>query len=241
MTVIIRLLLNYTIFCNDDKLFLITGETEEIFRLLLQRERDLIKQQDDNGNSAFHLWAYDRKLWPFKSLLESNDIIPDAKRVFADLVSSTNNDGINPLHFLVKRTSNEEVSIEIAKLLVEIYKQELLAQTSSISEDQLPWLKQDDEGNTPFSLAIDRQLQNLAKYILSVDVNVVITCQENVLFLAIEKGCHEVAEKILEIVVNKGWTQLLTTSNNHQNILHLAALCKGESTYFCFFFHLGLS
>ncbi|XP_056698515.1 ankyrin repeat-containing protein ITN1-like [Spinacia oleracea] len=66
-------------------------------------------------------------------------------------------------------------------------------------------------------------------YILSMDENTAIKSQKNGLFLAIEKGCHKVAEKILEIIDNNGWNQLLT--NHYQNILHLAPLCTTTTNH----------
>ncbi|XP_056683752.1 ankyrin repeat-containing protein At5g02620-like [Spinacia oleracea] len=82
-------------------------------------------------------------------------------------------------------------------------------------------------GDTPLSFAIAHQYEKFALYILSLDESGVIKSQNNVLFLAIEKGCHKVAEKILEIVDDKGWNQLLT-NHHHQNVLHLAPLCTKD-------------
>ncbi|XP_021753387.1 uncharacterized protein LOC110718790 isoform X2 [Chenopodium quinoa] len=195
-------------------------EAEEIFRRLLQREPGLIEQVDENGFSVFYHWVFDGKMWPFKCLLKCHDIIPDVKSVFVDMVSSTNIYGDNLLHNLAEYTSREEIAIEIAKLLIDIYKQE------SSNIDVLPWLVQDTNEDTPLSLAIARQYEKFAMYIISVDEDVIITSQQNVLFLAIEKGCHEVAKKIFDIIENKGWTQLLYS--DQKNVLHLAPLCKQE-------------
>ncbi|KNA19738.1 hypothetical protein SOVF_058760 [Spinacia oleracea] len=58
----------------------------------------------------------------------------------------------------------------------------------------------------------------------SVDSNALVNLERNDLFFAIERGCHEVVEKMLEIVNNEKWSTLLT--NDHQmNVLHLAPLC----------------
>ncbi|XP_056697380.1 uncharacterized protein [Spinacia oleracea] len=159
-------------------------EATEIFRLLLQKGSELLEQQNDNGFSIFHLWASEGKLWPFKYLLESHVTIPNVKGIFAHLISLTNIYGDNPLHNLAETTSNEEVAIEIAKLLIDIYKEE----ASDLSEDLPPWLVEDNDGDTPLSLAIARQYEKFALYILSIDENAVIETQKNVLFLAIEKG-----------------------------------------------------
>ncbi|XP_021860822.1 uncharacterized protein [Spinacia oleracea] len=197
-------------------------EAEEICRQLLRRDPDLIKQQDDNENSAFHLWTSDGKMWPFKCILESCDIIPDIKTVFTDLISTTNTYGDNPLHNLAQFAASENDAVKVAELLIDTYKKE----ASNIEEDELPWLVHDDDGDTPMSLAISRKFEKFAMYILSVDDNAVIECQKNLLFLAIEKECHELAEKIYEIVINKGCTQLLI--NDQHNILHIAPLCTKE-------------
>ncbi|XP_056697377.1 uncharacterized protein [Spinacia oleracea] len=199
-------------------------EAKDIFRLLLQRAPEVLKQQTDNGFSIFHLWASGGKLWPFKHLVESHVIIPNVKEIFAHLVSTTNKYGDNPFHSLTEDTSNEEVAIEIAKLLIDTYKQ---VESSAIIEDLLPWLVENNDGDTPLSLAITPQYEKFALYILSIDENAVIKSQNNVLFLAIENGCYKVAQKILKIVDDNGWNQLLT--NHHHNVLHLAPLCTSES------------
>ncbi|XP_021755648.1 protein ACCELERATED CELL DEATH 6-like isoform X2 [Chenopodium quinoa] len=109
-------------------------------------------------------------------------------------------------------------------MLIDIYKKE----SPSLSNNQHPWLVKNIDGDTPLSLAIAQKNVNLAIYLLSVDENVVIESKKNVLFLAVEVQCHTLAEEILKIIDNKGWTQLLT---NHQklNILHLAPLCTDVS------------
>ncbi|XP_021759035.1 uncharacterized protein LOC110723931 [Chenopodium quinoa] len=194
-------------------------EAEEIFRLLLERDLDLIKQIDEDGFSVFYHWVrYGNKTWPFKRLLKCHDIIP--KSVFVDMVFLTNNYGDNLLHNLAEYTSNEEVAIEIAKLLINTYKEE----PSNI--DVHPWLVVDNDGDTPLSLAINRQFENFAIYILSLDANTVIKIRKNLLFLAVEKECHQVAEKILEIIENQGWAHLL--NSYHKNVLHIAPFCKQE-------------
>uniref|UniRef100_A0A803KPZ2 Uncharacterized protein n=1 Tax=Chenopodium quinoa TaxID=63459 RepID=A0A803KPZ2_CHEQI len=143
--------------------------SEEIFSQLLQRDPELIKHKDINGGSAFHTWACYGKMWPYKILLECNDIIPDVNKVFTDLVSSTTFSCDNPLHFLAYGPCDEDAK-QIAEMLI------------------------------------------------------VIESEKNVMFLAVENECHAVAEEILTIIDNKGWTQLLT---NHRNltVLHLAPLC----------------
>ncbi|XP_021755696.1 uncharacterized protein LOC110720916 [Chenopodium quinoa] len=202
--------------------YLIEGseESEEIFRGLLQREPELIKQKNMNGDSAFTLWAYYGKIWPFKILLDCKDIIQDVNKIFTYLVSLTNDYGCNPLHDLAENVTFTSNSTKIAEMLIDIYKKE----SPSLSNNQHPWLVKDIDGNTPLSLAIAHKNENPAIYLLSVDENVVTESKKNVLFLAVEVQCHTLAEEILKIIDNKGWNQLLT---NHQklNILHLAPLC----------------
>ncbi|XP_021755697.1 uncharacterized protein LOC110720917 [Chenopodium quinoa] len=200
-------------------------ESEEIFRELLEREPELIKQKNKNGCSAFHMWANDGKIWPFKILLDCKDIIQDVNKIFTYLVSLTDDYcGRNPLHMWANDGKNAapcaEDATKIAELLIDIYKKE----SPSLSYNQHPWLVKDNFGNTPLSLAIANKYENLAIYLLSVDENVVIESNKNILFLAVMAQCHTVAEEILKIIDNKGWNQLLT---NHQklNILHLAPLC----------------
>ena len=52
----------------------------------------------------------------------------------------------------------------------------------------------------------------------------------NALLFAIQKRCHEVAEKIVDIVDDKGWTELLT-NRQQVNALRLAPLCKSKLKY----------
>uniref|UniRef100_A0A803KPZ3 PGG domain-containing protein n=1 Tax=Chenopodium quinoa TaxID=63459 RepID=A0A803KPZ3_CHEQI len=75
--------------------------------------------------------------------------------------------------------------------------------------------------------AIFKKMSKLALQILRSPHPIscsVIESEKNVMFLAVENECHAVAEEILTIIDNKGWTQLLT---NHRNltVLHLAPLC----------------
>ncbi|XP_021755472.1 uncharacterized protein LOC110720734 [Chenopodium quinoa] len=174
------------------------------------------------------MWASDGALWPFKTLLKSSDIMPeDANTVIVFLTIARNKYGDNPLHNLAAYAPCEENTKNIAELLIDIYKNEISSfSKANLSQDllQCPWLVKNNYGDTPLSLAIAHKNEDLAKYFLSVDENVVIECDRNVLFLAIEKECHTVAEVIFKLIDNKGWTQLLT-NDQHLNVLHLAPLC----------------
>ncbi|XP_021761165.1 uncharacterized protein LOC110725998 [Chenopodium quinoa] len=162
-------------------------------------------------------------MWPFKILLESKDIIPDVNVVFRDLLSSTNIYGDNPLHTLAEYTPCEQDAKKIIELLIDVYTNNSLIVSNNIH----PLLVQNCHQDTPFSLAIIHKNEAMANYILSVDENIVITCEKNVLFLAIENECHEVAKEILKIVDKKGWTQLLS-NDQKLNVLQLAPLCTDE-------------
>ncbi|KMT12795.1 hypothetical protein BVRB_4g088890 [Beta vulgaris subsp. vulgaris] len=202
------------------------SEGEDICRLLLEREPNLIKQIPRDGFSVFHSWAKEGKLWPFERVLKSNDIIPNVRKIFVDLICATSSlEGFNPLHLLAKTTASTGLdAVQIAKLFFDAYKHEAVAQVLSISNDLCPWLAQDKQGETPLSEAIKSGKENLAMYILLQDNNALIKCPENALFLAIKKGCHEVVDLIMEIVDKQQWTQLLT--NQKLNALHLAPSCK---------------
>uniref|UniRef100_A0A803LYD4 PGG domain-containing protein n=1 Tax=Chenopodium quinoa TaxID=63459 RepID=A0A803LYD4_CHEQI len=151
----------------------------------------------------------------------------DANTVIVFLTIARNKYGDNPLHNLAAYAPCEENTKNIAELLIDIYKNEISSfSKANLSQDllQCPWLVKNNYGDTPLSLAIAHKNEDLAKYFLSVDENVVIECDRNVLFLAIEKECHTVAEVIFKLIDNKGWTQLLT-NDQHLNVLHLAPLC----------------
>lgn len=204
---------------------------EEICRQLLKRDPKLIKQNSQNGISVLHYWAQQNKLWPYECLLKSTDIIPDVRKILVDsLLATDKKNGFNPLHILaIHDTSNEEGVVEIAKLLIENYKQEVGSSQMSlpnISEHMLPWLMEDKQGCTPLFHAIYHKKQQYAAYILSEDNNTLKKTPSALLF-AIQKGCHEVAEMILDIVDDKGWTELLTNCQQ-VNALHLAPLCKSK-------------
>uniref|UniRef100_A0A803LXW6 Uncharacterized protein n=1 Tax=Chenopodium quinoa TaxID=63459 RepID=A0A803LXW6_CHEQI len=181
--------------------------SEEIFGEVLRRDQELIRQRDTNGDLAFHVWAYNGKIWPFKTFLKCDDIIQDVNKVFIDLVPSKDGGGDNLLHNLAEcAPCKDEDAKKITELVIEVYKKNL----SSLLDDQLLWLVKNKDGETPLSLAIAHKKEDFAKYILSVNENVVIEYEKNVLFLAIENECQIVAEEILKLVDNKGWTQLLT-------------------------------
>ncbi|KMT12793.1 hypothetical protein BVRB_4g088870 [Beta vulgaris subsp. vulgaris] len=204
-----------------ENLHTLITEGEAIRRLLLKREPKLIEQIPRDGFSVFHSWAKEGKLWPFERLLRSTDVIPDVRRIFVDLICAISvKEGYNPLHVLAGTTGSDLDAVLIAKLFIDAYKQAASAQALSMSADACPWLVQDKQRGTPRSEAIKHGYQNLAIYILVEDNNALLTCPTNVLCLAIEEGCHEVVDLIMEIVDKQQWTQLLTDA------LHLAPLCK---------------
>ena len=122
------------------------------------------------------------------------------------MISKTDYDkGWNPLHHLATISStNEEDVVKIAKLFIDTYKQEKALQGSNISGVLFPWLMKDNLGRSLLTIATQNGHEKLAMYILSVHNNALIKCRDHALFLAIEKGRHEVAELILDVVDKQG-------------------------------------
>ncbi|KAL2944785.1 Ankyrin repeat-containing protein ITN1 [Bienertia sinuspersici] len=183
------------------------------------------------GLSIFHKWALKGKLWPFECLLNSNDIIPDVRKTFSDLIFTTDKYGANPLHYLhvLKDTKNED-PVEIGKFLIDTYKQDALSSSISTRELQFPWSMANVFGETPLDLAICYGNEEFALMILSEDKNALEKCQSDVLFQAIEKRFDKVPQKILEIVDEKVWTHLLI-NNRKQSALHLAPKCNNKEFF----------
>lgn len=86
---------------------------------------------------------------------------------------------------------------------------------------------QDHQGATPLALAINSRNDDFLLSIPLMDDKTLNKYQENILFLAIEKGYPDVVQKILDIVKEKGWTKYLTDQRK-RNALHLAPNCKSE-------------
>lgn len=219
-------------------------DAEDIFRLVLQQKPSLLEQRSKNGTSVLHTWAEGGKLWPFAYLLKCIDIIPNVRNIVINLIStSRNSDGRNPLHVLASTKTyegeasnksngeastniNEGETYKIATLLVDMCIQQAKTQAFSIT-GKLPWLLQDHQGATPLALAINSRNDDFLLSIPLMDDKTLNKYQENILFLAIEKGYPDVVQKILDIVKEKGWTKYLTDQRK-RNALHLAPNCKSE-------------
>ncbi|KAL2944741.1 Ankyrin repeat-containing protein ITN1, partial [Bienertia sinuspersici] len=205
-------------------------EGEDICRLFLKKVPELTTRKG-NGLTIFHAWALKGKLWPFECLLNSSDIIPDARKIFSELTSTTNEYSATALHFLSKfKGTTGEDAVKIGKLLIDTYKQDVLSLNISTRELQLPWLISNVHGETPLDLAIWYENENFAFMILSEDENALHTCQNDALFMAIENRFDKVPQKILEIVDKKGWTHLLI-NDQKQSALHLAPICNNKEFY----------
>lgn len=220
-------------FSSYAKLCLIT-EGEDICRILLQKEPELIEQKSYRGWSILHSWADSGKFWPYDCLLQSKDSISSVRTDFASLISHVDEFGSNPLHILAAHdTSSEDEVVKIAELVIKTYKNEAdskAKESKTILDNQpFPWLAHNNDGATPLELAINHGKQKLAKYILSLDNRALLECHQNALLFAIDKGCDEVADTILEIVDKQGWTQILN-NDKQMNVLHLAPKCKSELT-----------
>ncbi|KAL2944793.1 hypothetical protein RDABS01_033140 [Bienertia sinuspersici] len=135
------------------------------------------------GLSIFHISALKGKLWPFECLLNSNDIIPDVRKTFSDLIFTT----------------DKNDAVEIGKFLIDTYKQDALSSSISTRELQFPWSMSNMFGETPLDLAICYGNEEFALMILSEDKNALEKCQSDVLFKAIEKRFDKVPQRILEI------------------------------------------
>lgn len=184
------------------------------------------------------MWADEHKLWPFECLLKCDDIIPQIRKVFLVLTSATHCSW-NPLHLLASHDiSTEKDDVEIAKLLIDIYKHEAIdkaAETTSSSRSLgvvMPWLMEDKDGVTPLELAIDRRKEEFVMHILSVDDSVIWNCKPDILFFAIHKRCSQVAEIILKIVDEKGLAHRFLTNQHQLTVLHIAPNCESK------FYHL---
>ncbi|XP_057517842.1 uncharacterized protein LOC130798760 [Amaranthus tricolor] len=127
--------LHYVAHCSS-------GSKEEICRRLLERDPEQITQKTIDKFPVLHYWAIQNKLWPFEVLLRSDDIVPNVRKIFVDLMSSIDDkNGFTPLHILAVQDSSSEENVEIAKLLIETCKQEVeSSQMSRTLEDIILYL-----------------------------------------------------------------------------------------------------
>ncbi|XP_048495988.1 uncharacterized protein LOC104889665 isoform X2 [Beta vulgaris subsp. vulgaris] len=221
--------------CSDDK---------EICRLFLIKKPELIYTK---GFSILNTWAAEGKVWPFEHLLMCDDIIPNVKMVvFNIFLTKDPESGYNLLHTLALSSSIKE-SIQIAKLLMDVYKDETsnkeitthASTTSSITRDQqslFPWLLVSKSRITPLLAAIYSGNEDFASYILSLDNKAVIqspfNCLHVVTMAANPKSAYRpeknklerFALEILEVLIKEGWTHLIIDGDEVVT-MHNAPFC----------------
>lgn len=221
------------------------ADDKEICRLFLIKKPELLYT---NGFLILDTWADEGKVWPFEYLLTCNDIIPNIRRiVFNIFLEKDPETGKNIFHTLARSSSTEE-SIQIAKLLMNVYMEETSndhditthASSSSIPSNQLfPWLLVTELGSTPLLTAIAFRNEDFASYILSLDNNAIIESPYNCLHLVVmaanpqasyvpkQNKLEKIALEILDVIIHKGWNHLIVDGDEAGLAMHKAPFCGG--------------
>ena len=200
---------------------------DQVFKLLLEKVPELIIGKANDGNTVLHYWVMEGKLQPLEYVLNSNVIASHLRRDFIDQLSMLNDEGNSPLHFVSVSVTDDALALKIVQVLVTAYKQER-AELFSAAEFQPPWLQKDLEGCNALYNAIEAQREELAVYLLSLDMIKFLESDDNLLFLAIESKCPKVAEEILRMVQQDARFVKLLTLDNGRNALHYAPKCTGD-------------
>ena len=144
---------------------------------------------------------------------------------FVGQLSATNNEGENPFHIVAKSKYDRARTVEVAQILVEMYE---LQRPDTSNKAALPWFTRSDEGS-PLRFAINHQNEQLALYFLRLDGIYFVSenCEDDLVYLAVENGCSQVAQEILDMVDRHSLTQLLTIDNG-RTVLHVAPRSTGQ-------------
>ena len=128
------------------------------------------------------------KLQPLEYVLNSNVIASHLRRDFIDQLSMLNAEGNNPLQLVGLLVHGDALTVKIAQVLVTAYKQES-AELFSSAEFQPPWFQKDLDGFNALDCAFGTQKEELALYLLSLDMIKFLERDDNLLLDAIE--CKE--------------------------------------------------
>lgn len=102
----------------------------------------------------------------------------------------------NPFHCASLRGN-----FTIVKLLVEFYESSSSSSSSLVDPSCKPWLAKDVNGKTPLQVALDRGRGECALKIMGLDEELLCNMVDNKgnspLFQAVQRGCEQIAMKIL--------------------------------------------
>ncbi|KAJ8448055.1 hypothetical protein Cgig2_028931 [Carnegiea gigantea] len=205
-------------------LFHAAGCSDQIFKLLLEKVPELIMGKANDGSTVLHHWVVEAKLQPLEHFLNSNVITSHLRRDFIDQLSMLNDMGNSPLQLVGVSVPDDALTLKIVQVLVNAYKQER-AELFSSAEFQPPWLQKDLDGFNALDCAFGAEKEELALYLLSLDMIKFLESNDNLLFLAIECKCPKVAEEILRMVQQDARFVKLLTLDNGLNALHYAPKC----------------
>uniref|UniRef100_A0A803L6Q7 Uncharacterized protein n=1 Tax=Chenopodium quinoa TaxID=63459 RepID=A0A803L6Q7_CHEQI len=140
--------------------------SENVLRLLLEKNLDHFDAVDNKGFNVLHQWAETAEVWPFNLILEG-DFPAVRTKVFTDLMYSItdNKDGDSPLHIAAKSKN-----ADIGQVLVRGYLQEVGASEPSELPDCPPWKTKNKNGDTPLHIALSsKHTEQIALHFLSLD------------------------------------------------------------------------
>ncbi|KAJ8436212.1 hypothetical protein Cgig2_006899 [Carnegiea gigantea] len=209
---------------------------DDIYQKLL-RLPNLITKRDNKGFTVLHNWA-EMGCKPAdghvtdKCNLESllNYFFKNHGADATELMFATDSRfGNNPLHVLAATststsTFSEHMAVKIAIQLVDLF-EKWMAPNSSQNHD-LPWLKQNNNRDTPLLLAIHCKLEDLALCFLQKDPkNSLIASdkKENPLKLAVSNGCQRVVVEIISIIAAHNDLHKLLAFSDGSTILDAAS------------------
>ena len=78
---------------------------------LLKTHPELMNECDDYGLTILHSWIGIGRLWPFKYMIERDDVKPKWKSNFIELLNRVDKDVKTPLHLAASSSSKDMVDI----------------------------------------------------------------------------------------------------------------------------------
>lgn len=207
---------------------------------LLKKHPALLWEKDNHNNTVLHSWFRFGQVWPFKCLLEDEEILYRMEAgdySFLDILEAYNKDTNNPFHVAANST-NKSMDVIIERL-IDVYKDlaSKIPRTKVVRE--FPWFVKNKENAGTLTLALRNQRQNLALHLLSILTDQFRRIEElldhyppahTTLFIAMQNNCFKVVKDILIKIDKTNFyysNYLQDTDGDRINIMHLAANCTG--------------
>ncbi|KMS98519.1 hypothetical protein BVRB_4g092110 isoform B [Beta vulgaris subsp. vulgaris] len=183
---------------------------ENIWRLLYQKNPEIIHVTGENGTSILHEWAKKGELWPLQLLEEVSIKSLEKLSLLAD------DNGDIPLHVAIKHDSEEFALFLVVKLC-------------RIQDPHHLWRQENNDGFIPFELALHHHLENVVLHIIAKDpwtYKERSSRGESRLFIAVENGMDQVVQNICGYVAANSTRLIIPTANDDgRTIMYVLSNC----------------